>query len=424
MNSKRNNNTGRNGHLIIATMILICLATVAPNLASAQGTVRAWGMGGAQTAGARGLESVQYNPANLAISSGTSIGLAGVALDIHNNALSLDRYNEITGAYLDQSDKEQILSEIPSSGFRMDADVRASVFGVQAGSFALSFGALGAGQGNLDKDYFDLVLFGNELGETVDFSNTYGEGYALGMATMSYGGVLRETESSRLSFGLNAHYLHGVYEMHVDEASGYLSTEMDQISGEAMVATTSSDGGAGYAFDIGMALQAPGGWTLGLVMDNALSNMNWDSGVERQEYHVSAADLSLTNNDMDRSITDSDTTYAVAGYSTTLPRQLRLGAANRIGAFEVAMDYVQGFENRGLASTSPQFSLGTEWWLTGIVQPRFGISVGGKAGAGASAGLGMRLGFWRLDFAAVTRGGLNPYNTKGIGLAMGSSLEF
>ncbi len=405
-------------------MMISCLVALAPTMASAQGSVRAWGMGGAQTAGARGLEAVQYNPANLAISSGTSIGLAAVALDVHNNALSLNRYNEITGAYLDEADKIQILSEIPSSGFRMDADVRASVFGVQAGSFAVSFSAIGAGQGNLDKDYFDLVLFGNELGETVDFSNTHGEGYAMGMATLSYGGVLKETNSSRLSFGLNAHYLQGVYEMHVDEASGYLNTEMEQISGEAMVATTSSDGGNGYAFDVGIALQAPGGWTLGLVMDNALSNMDWNSGVERQEFHVTAQDLNLANGEMSRSITDSDTTYAAPGYSTTMPRQLRLGAANRLGSFKVAVDYVQGFENRGLASTSPQFNLGTEWWLTGIIQPRLGISIGGKAGAGASAGLGMRLGFWRLDFAAVSRGGLNPNNTKGIGLALGSSLEF
>jgi hypothetical protein len=424
MNSKRNNTNGRKGSLIIALLMTVCLAAMAPINASAQGTVRAWGMGGAQTAGARGLEAVQYNPANLAISNGTSIGLAGVALDVHNNALSLNRYNEITGAYLDQSDKEQILSEIPSSGFRMDADVRASVLGLQTGSFALSFGAIGAGQGNLDKDYFDLVLFGNELGETVDFSNTHGEGYALGMATLSYGGVVRETDSSRLSFGLNAHYLQGIYEMHVDEASGFLSTEMSQISGEAMVATTSSDGGAGYAFDVGMALQAPGGWTLGLVMDNAFSNIDWNSGVERQEYHVTAADLSLTTDDMDSAITDSDTTYAAPGYSTTLPRQLRIGAANRFGSFNVAVDYVQGFENRGMTSTSPQFNLGTEWWLTGIIQPRFGISIGGNAGSGASAGLGLNLGFWRVDFAAVTRGGLTPNNTKGIGLALGTSLEF
>jgi len=424
MISKRNSNKSGQDRRIMAVMMLVYLVILAPAMASGQGTVRAWGMGGAHTAGARGLEAVQYNPANLAISSGTSIGLAGVALDVHNNALSLDRYNEITGAYLNAAEKEQLLAEIPTTGFKMDADVRASVFGIQTGPFALSFGAIGAGQGNLDKDYFDLVLFGNQLGETVDFSNTYGEGYALGMATLSYGGVLRESDTSCLCFGLNAHYLKGIYEMHVDEASGYLSTGMDQISGEAMVATTSSDGGAGYAFDIGMALQAPGGWTLGLVLDNAFSNINWSSDVQRQEFHVTVADISLANENMDSAVTNSDTTFSAPGYSTTLPRQLRLGAANRFGAFNVAMDYIQGFENRGLSSTSPQFNLGTEWWLTGIVQPRFGVSVGGKAGTGVSAGLGLRVGFWRLDFAAVTRGGFNPSNTKGIGLALGTSLEF
>ena len=151
--------------LIAATLVYLILALIiSPEPALAQGMVRAWGMGGANTAISRGLEAVSYNPANLAFSRGTNIGLAAVALDAHNNSLSLDRYNEITGTHLDEAGKTALMADIPEDGFRLDADARASALGVQSGNYAFSFSAFGAGQGNLDKDYFDLVLFGNELG--------------------------------------------------------------------------------------------------------------------------------------------------------------------------------------------------------------------------------------------------------------------
>jgi Family of unknown function (DUF5723) len=408
---------------ILATGLAL-IGMLIPQASFAQGSVRSWGMGGTGAATARGLDAANFNPANLAFSEGFNVGLATAAVDVHNNTLSLDRYNEITGAKLSTADKEQLLSEIPEDGLRLDADVKASVFGIQTGSFAVTFNALGAGSGNLDKDYFDLVLFGNQLGETVDFSNTSGEGYAIGSAAFSYGHVLHKSEESQLSLGLSAKYLQGAYEVHVEDAQGNLFTGMEEIAGQAYVSTITSEGGQGYGLDLGLAFQAPGGWTMGLSMENLYTKVTWDQNVEARDFRVQASDINALNDDLDNSIIDSDTTYAADSYTTTLPRQMRLGTANRFGAFAVAFDYVQGFENRGVTSTTPSFHLGTELCWTGIVQPRFGVSVGGVAGTGASAGLGMKLGFWKVDMAAVSRGGVNPNATKGVAFAMGTSLVF
>ena len=65
-----------------------------------------------------------------------------------------------------------------------------------------------------------------------------------------------------------------------------------------------------------------------------------------------------------------------------------------------------------------------EWRLAGWLQPRFGASVGGRAGRSLSAGLGLRLAFWRVDLAVVNRGGLAPQYTRGMGFAVGTSMEF
>lgn len=410
----------------VSTALAILLLSVTANLepASAQGTVRAWGMGGAHTALSRGLASVEYNPANLAFSEGMNIGLAAAALDVHNNAISLDRYNEITGSHLNLLAKTALLADIPPEGFRLDADARASALGLQSGNFALSFHAMGAGQGNLDKDYFDLVLFGNALGQTVDFSNTWGEGYAVGSATFSFGQVILDSHLGQFSAGANFRYLQGFYEMHVEDAYGSLSTSMTEISGEAFVSTKSSDGGMGFGLDLGLGLQTTGGWTLGLVVDNLMTRINWDSHVETNEYRVTASAINVFNGDLDTAVADTDTAYSSLPYQTSLPRRLRLGAANRIGAMAVAVDYIQGFANRGTTSKTPQFNTGLEFWPTGNVQPRLGVSVGGANGAGVSAGLGFRFGPWCLDLAAVSRGGMSPSSTKGLGFAAGSSLIF
>jgi len=403
----------------VALLSMFCFES-----ASAQGVVRAWGMGGTGAATSRGLEAVAFNPANLAFSHGTTVGLAAVAVDVHNNSFSLDRYNAVTGQYLNSADKAELLSDIPDNGLKLDADLNASALGFQMGSFAFSLNGIGAGQGNLDKDYFDLVLNGNQLGQSIDFSNTWGDGYAVGTATVSYGRVIRDTEDSQLSLGLNARYLQGFYEIHVDEAYGVLNTNLTEISGEAFVATQSSQGGQGYGLDIGLAYRTAAGWDFGLTFDNVLGRISWTEGLERQEMRVTANDVNLLNGDLNKAVADADTTFAGESYTTHLPQRARLGAARQFGNFMVAADYIQGFSERGITSTHPLLNTGVEWQVASFFAPRVGLSSGGERGNSASVGVGLKLGPWQVDAAAIARSGLTPGASKGLGVAFGSVLQF
>jgi hypothetical protein len=406
-----------------AALAAALVANLLPTPARAQSPVRAWGMGGAGAASSRGLEAVTCNPANLAFSAGSTIGLAGATVSAQNNALSLDRYNEITGAYLDDAAKSQLMSDIPEGGMSLDADVNASALGFQFGSFALSASAVGLGNGNLDKDYFDLVLHGNQVGQTIDFSNTWGEGHALGAATVSFGQRLATIGGASLAAGVNLRYLQGIYEMHVESAGGTLTTGMDEITADAHVSTMSAEGGQGYGVDVGLALQTPGGLALGLALMNAQGTIEWNRNVEYRDYRVSAADINMLNSDLDASVADADTVYAGEAYTTELPRAARLGASAVVGRFVLAADWVQGFEDRGLTSTDPRVMAGVECRF-GFLQPRFGAATGGVQGNSASVGLGLNLGPWHIDAAAVTRDGLSVGDSKGVGAAVASSLVF
>ncbi len=390
--------------------------------AQAGGDARALAMGGARVATARGLDAATANPAFLAFSEGTTVGLAGGTVDVQNNSFTLGRYNEVSGATLTTADKQRLLADIPDEGFGLDARMDFGAIGMQRGNFAFTTNAAGAGDGRLDKDFFDLVLFGNVPGESVDFSGTAREAFGVAKASLSWGVPVADLAGGRLAAGVTASYLHGIYEVHVEEARGVLSTTMTDVSGEAYASTVVAEGGAGYGLDLGVAWQGPGGWSAGLSLENALGHLDWNGTVERTEFRVTAADLYVQMDDIDDAIVDQDSTYAVDGYGTDLPRRVRLGGAWDTGPLTVAADYVQGLEDRAGTSTEPGMQLGVEWRPLGFLHPRVGAALGAGREPALAGGLGVRAGFWRLDVAALSRGGLGESATKGVGV--GASTRF
>jgi hypothetical protein len=411
---------------ILRALVPVVVMIVATGLSSpaAAGEARALAMGGAQTAVARGLDAAAWNPASLAFSPGGGVGLAGVTLDVSNNSFSLARYNEVSGAHLSEADKERILADIPDEGFQLESFARGGALGVHLGSLAITTQAVAAGRGNLDRDFFDLVLFGNELGQTVDFSDTWGDGYAVGKVSASWGVPVYAGAIGRIAVGATASYLQGIYELHVDEARGAITTGMTEIAGEAFVAATTANRGRGLGVDLGATWQAPGGWTLGLAVDNAIGSIDWSGDVERHEFRVTADDLNVLNDDLDSAVADTDTSYAVDGYQTTLPRRVRLGVARDTGTWLVAADWVQGFGDGAGASASPQLNAGLEWRALGFLAPRAGMRLGGAGGFGLAGGMGLSLGWWQLDLAVSHRGGFSSGDTRGIGLGVSTQLVF
>lgn len=417
------NRHGRHTTPTVAAAISVLVICLAGTTATA-GDARSSAMGGVRTAVADGLDAAVWNPASLAFTSGRSVGLASVAVDIHNNSFTLGRYNDVSGATLSNADKEELLADIPDGGFRMDANAQASLLGLQIGNFAVTTGALAAGRGNLDRDFFDLLLFGNEVGQTVDFSDTWGDGYAVGHMSLSWGRLVSSGERGELAVGLTASYLKGLYSLHVEEAHGSVTTSRSEISGEAFAAVVTADGGSGLGVDLGVAWQALNGWTYGLTLDNLVSKMTWSGQVERHEIRVTADDINALNDDLDNAVADTDTTYAVGNFGRGLPRLMRLGAARDLGTVLLAADYAQGFSDRAGASTTPQLNLGVEWRALGWLSPRGGMSLGGAPGFGLAGGMGIDLAWWSFDLAVLHRGGVPGRSPRGLGFGLSSQVHF
>jgi len=405
---------------------LLLTAVLGAAISSAQSSVRAIGMGGTGTATAAGLDAVGWNPANLAIErpGSFSIGLASASVDLSNNSFTLDRYNTFTGATLSRADKDLLLSDIPDGGLLLSADVNASALGFASGPFAVTFQGMAGGSGNLDRDFFDLVLLGNDIDKSFSFDDTDGDAYAVASATLSFARPLATGHAARLSAGFNLRYLQGFYDFSDVEAGGGITTDISGVSGAASASYRTATGGSGYAVDLGLALQAPRGWTFGLALQNGLSSVNWDRDTERHIWSACGDSLSTATHDFDNAVADSDTSYAIGAYSTSLPQQLRLGAGNRIGRLAYAFDIIRDLGERSHSSSRTAINAGCEMALLSWLRPRLGIGVGGPSSARSSVGLGLAFGPCRWDFAVGNRGRIWPDDTRGLAFAAGSSLVF
>jgi hypothetical protein len=408
--------------LIMAINLLIIIPE--NGLCSAT-TARSAGLCNASTASSRGLESIKWNPANLVCDSGSGFEmiLPSITFDARNNSFSLNRYNEISGATLSSSDKQEILSDIPDGGLRMDINTTATLLGIRKGNIAFTINGLGTGFGTIDKDIVDLVLMGNEINREFSFNNTDAQGHAIASATLSYARPLLTNKTYRLSAGINTHYLYGIFGFDIASATGNIITEIDGINGSASAEYLTAKGGSGYAIDIGLCLQAPRGWTFGLSTSNIAGSMNWDSDVELHQWTASVDSIALSNDDISDQITTTESSVPGQNWTEKPNRVLRVGCSNKFGVLKFSADVTQQITKRSDLKNNPELSFGFEIGSK-FIQPRFGFAVGGPAQQRVATGLGLNIGHTCLDIAAMTSVGFGNKENKGVALSSSMLIRF
>ena len=126
----------------------------------------------------------------------------------------------------------------------------------------------------------------------------------------------------------------------------------------------------------------------------------------------------IEKDDKNSPLQDSTWTVEDKPFNVRLPVVLRVGGAYQDGATVITYDYVQGFSEGAWASTRPRVSFGTEWRGLGWLPLRMGVIFGGRIGFGTSAGLGLRLGGFAMDFGFLSQGFFLPSTSKGLTIAL------
>lgn len=428
-------------------------------------TPRPMGMAGAYGALARGVESLYWNPANLALSGSPRVSVpfsVGVSLVGENNSISVSDYNKYNGTFIDTGDKEDILGKIDKSGMEFTEEVGVVLplldgacfpmpWGLRsAASFSLQQGA----QGEIPKDMFDLLLFGNEFARDrlaagkdpeYDIAEWDGSGWALGVLSWGFAKPWMPARLqpwfSEFTVGATAKFMGGAYG-EVLRTDGGVTTQVSGAQIDAY-AITREGGGTGFGLDLGVAgVTRDRKTTVSVALMNFLDQASWGSkfGVDarKDSFFVSGQDvnvLSFTGKEDVTEVFDNprdaqgDVIFrqkiGSGSFSRSLPAMLRLGVARDVRSnLMVSGNYDQAFSSGFGISTTPRLAVGLEYRLVNWFPFRFGLAAGGRAGMSSAIGFafgpfgkgGVRLCL--LDTALANRGGFLPGVSKGAAISI------
>jgi len=367
---------------------------------------RSLGMGGASTAVADGAAAVYWNPANLALNPRKFTLLTGLGIEANNNALTGgDLQRLMSGA-----DVSEFRSQLETEGLELNAQGVGEV-SLSFGSLAFAGVPLAFAQATTDNDFWKVffLIMEEEAPDPGIYSGTGNvNGCLLTAYTLSYARKLPLPGLFPLAVGISGKWLSG---LSYGDITGNVNFTFPGIPDPVQnyYITKSANSGSGLAVDLGLGAKLTSLIQVGLVFENLTSSMQW-SGTTTTER--------ITGFDPITGKPITTKTEVAETYQTGLPPVTRLGIAFRppILGLTLAGDI-------RMASGQTTYHLGLEWPLW-ILALRAGYATDPSGTGMFSAGLGLRLLAFHLDFA-VASPTITDYTTaKAAKLALSGGLQF
>ncbi len=439
-------------------------------------SARLIGMGRTSMA-ARGFETAGINPAFLVLSDRGvfQFALASVGFRFGSNFMDYGLYRDyftgiedpMTGErvskHLSESDKEDIISRFPGGTGRLLLDARVTWAAVWYkhdlfGGISVSVSDRFSGRADIPVDYAKMILFGfEETGSRYEFNGTSIQSWWLREYAVSYGTPRLELGLPLrwISFGAGMKIVHGYGYFGTESYEGYISnTDLTQgfrIEGEIQIVSRRSTAdfihapelfefnplgepaGRGIGFDLGVAAGLTSSITAGISVTD-LGRLNWSGNTYGSYGHGTIVVDDIFDEAQQDSLKKAFTgTEAPIGtFTTPLASTLRAGVTWQFdhvfsapGTLLLAASYTQGLNSMPGTSTVPRFAVGAEWRPIGFLPIRTGFSYDADLALVWSAGIGLNLFFFDLEFATENLGLLMyPDWTKHASAAITTKLRF
>ena len=290
----------------VAAGLALGCAYALPGAASAQwaGGPVSGGMGGTGAVWARGVDALDFNPANLGLTRGWSLSLVDLgAAGLLTGTTMQDLWDIATAA---GEGDPALVDRLPADGFRVSAltEGYAVSKGAEAGDFpspqatlpgfALSWGPVGLrvrnrvlAEASMSREVADLTVSGFNPERIREYAvrETGFRVASFTEMTLGYGFAVAD----RLAIGAAARYVQGhrlaqgrFFEPEID-----LNDETLRLTGVAVEAP----GGSGWGLDLGLALDLGRGWGMSLAAQNVAQRMTWDDALRSHEAVFTDADF-------------------------------------------------------------------------------------------------------------------------------------
>jgi len=403
---------------------------------------RGMALAGAYGVMARGLFTVDYNPANLAIPERYKSYrvLGGLATSFTNNMLSLRKYNDYNGKDMEADDgllKEQFLSEIPAKGWRIFTDLHLPLPYLNFSRYNKAFTSdmILIGDVGLPRGLVRLIFDGNPIGKdmNLDFREDF---LIMNQWAYSFAFPIR-----KLFFGVSLKYLQGIsyFGLNPDSSYGYVRTNFtsgkNYMEGEGYYLFQQSVGGRGFAMDIGITSQEINGYRLGFSVTNLFGRIKWnkntvvsrllgnkgfigDGGSYAYWFEVNEARMDKFFGETgfgdvfpggNHSVSDS------SEFAMKYPSLVRFSMSKWLEeGMQLSMDFVVGFEDRFYSFGAWKWSTGIEITKNPRIPLRAGVSFGGWKHLELTFGSGFHWAFMHVDWAMGLNQGLWFTTAKGL----------
>jgi len=262
---------------------------------------RSVGMGGAGMVYASGLDAIEWNPANLALDAGWSVGAELGGAGLINGATCDELMAILSAGSCDRlpwqwdldatSCSPAIVSALPSSGaaFSSNSEGFTTAFGASAadlpqpgspvptlgvtvGSFGVRARSRVMTDATMSKELLSLMCEGFDPARIQEYAvgNTGFQTTSFSEFTGAYGATI----GARLAIGVGVRYVvgHSLTRGRFFEPTVDLVNETIEVTGVAV----ESRGGSGYGLDVGVALDLVAGLRVSVSGTNVVQKMTWD----------------------------------------------------------------------------------------------------------------------------------------------------
>ncbi len=420
--------------------LFIFLLLIMPLIGSGSNGFNTVALSLANSAGAslRGTGASLVNPALMGMPCDfrSEMTLLNGEFNLANNAFSNSNYLKYfaSGDYISSADKKDIMNLLESGSLDLFTDENLSLLSVYSNNIAVNLYFSGSGKVSIPDDFFDLLLYGNELNALYKFSDAGGEAWAGLTAAVSYSYRMEYYSGTYVPFlgdidywawGATIKYIRGIAYGHMTSVSASIVTFDDYIQGVYQGKGYVSQGGNGYGVDLGTSISfEESTWVFSLGINNVLGGINWNKDNHLFTMTGTIDSVSLSNIDeTEPEFEDSDTTYKA--FYTYLPTVIDLGVAFKLnGDWLFTFEYEQNLRKTMGIDRTPKIGVGAEMTYLKELPVRAGISIGGRYGLTLGTGFGINFEHWVWDFALANHGGFFGNSAKGFSLATGMSFRW
>jgi hypothetical protein len=422
-------------------LIVICLISLQSVTAQSFDGI-GLGLAGNYTASSRGVNSMAWNPANLAMYRPNNFELNFVSVNaaLFNSGFSVNDYNKyftLSGHNGEWSikDRQEILNKFSGDGLGLNMDINTNILSFVAGNFGLGIQLLTNGSAHIDAGKpLEIILFGETIERDYEFSDSgilNADFYSALKNSISYSYLFKidryKYYVSHLAVGISLNYYMGLavaqsLKSSVDMRridSGGLDSQEEMIRYETRILARTDDpsngiAGKGFGMDLGVTARFARSWYFSLSVSNLFASINWSGNPQMAEYSRVDSIYIFANTGHDTSYTFENKTRGKE-FKTSLPVVLRAGLSLRLMQnLTLSADLHQGLNGAFGNSKTPRIGIGAEFKPIPLIPLRSGIAIGGRDKFLLGVGSGLHFGFLQFDFSYAMSQALQPMDSNGI----------